>query len=449
MVGLDATTLWEAVRGHLRAELGWIRTQWLEGLELRGLERGTACLTAPSDEARAAAQERAAMIRAGFADMGAPVRGVRVTVGRAVTARRQAAGGVAADPASQEPELQLTGEGLNDRFQLSAFLTGPGNEVPLRVARQVVDEPGKWNPLVFWGNSGNGKTHLLHGIAHDFRRRWPGRRVVYASSERFVRQYTITARKRQATRFRELYRQADLLVLDDVQELAGKPGSERELVFTLDHLTAAGRQVVLSSSASPKRIGNMEATLEGRLLAGLTIELPPPDRTTRRAILRARCAASGLLVPEPVVEMLLSGFGQSSRELLDAVTRLEAFVRHVQRPLDVPAAQQLLADLLGSRLRPATLESLAEFVGERTGISLEQQRGRSRKPSVVAARQLAMALAREHTPLTLREVGAFFGGRSCASVHFAQERVRSQRKSDAGLREVWEAAAGLFTRPDP
>jgi chromosomal replication initiator protein len=447
---LDASTLWEAVRGHLRSELGWIRTQWLEGLELRGLERGTACLVARSEEARLAASERTGTIRAAFAELGAPVKGVRIAAARARSrARRKAA----VDPTGEAPDepdiITLCGDGLNDRFQLSAFLTGPGNEVPLRVARQVIEQPGMWNPLVFWGGSGNGKTHLLHGIAHDFRRRYPGRRVVYASSERFVRQYSLTARRRQAIRFRELYRQADLLVLDDVQELAGKPGSERELVFTLDHLTAAGRQVVLSSSASPKRIGNIEPTLGGRLLGGLTIELPSPDRTTRRSIIHARCASSGLCVPEPVVELLLAGFGQSTRELLDALTRLEAFVRHLQRPLDVPAAQHILADLLGGRLRAATLESLAEFVAERTGVGVDAQRGRSRKPTVVAARQLAMALAREHTSLTLREVGAFFGARSCASVHFAQERVRTQRKADTALREVWEAAAGLFTRPDP
>lgn len=446
---MDASTLWDAVRGHLRSELGWIRTQWLEGLDLRGLEQGTACLVARSDEARKAASERVGTIRAGFAALGAPVRGVRVITRRAGARRKvavQPGGGAAPE---DEPDITLTGDGLNDRFQLSAFLTGPANEVPLRVARQVVEQPGIWNPLVFWGTSGNGKTHLLHGIAHDFRRRYPGRRVVYASSERFVRQYSLTSRRRQATRFRELYRQADLLVLDDVQELAGKPGSERELVFTLDHLTAAGRQVVVASSASPKRIGNMEATLGGRLLGGLTIELPAPDKHTRRSILRARCAASGLTLTDPVQELLLTGFGQSTRELLDAMTRLEAYVRHLGRPLDVPAVQSILADLLGGQVRPASLEALAAFVAERTGVSVEAQRGRSRKPSVVEARQLAMALCREHTRLTLREVGLFFGNRSCASVHFAQQRVGAQRQADAAVGEVWEAAAGIFTRPNP
>lgn len=443
---MDAATLWQGVREHLRGELGWIRTQWLEGLELRGLERGQACLEVPAEETRAAVSAHAAELKAAFQALGAPVKGVRAVVRRAAAARAAAA--LAAPASDAEAEVPLTGERLNERFQLAAFLTGPANEVSLRVARQVVDQPGKWNPLLFYGTSGNGKTHLLHGIAHDFRRKYPGRRIVYASSERFVRQYALTARKRQATRFRELYRQADLLVLDDVQDLAGKPGSERELVFTLDHLTAAGRQVVLASTVSPKRIGNMEATLEGRLLAGLSIELPPPDKSTRRAILRARCAKNALQLQDPVMELLLSGFGQSTRELLDAMTRLEAYALHCQRPLDIATVQSILHDLLGHRLRPATLDSLAEFVAERTGVTVETLRGRSRKPSAVAARQLAMALCREHTGLTLREVGAFYGDRSCASVHFAQERVGSLRKSDPRLRETWEAAAGLFTRPE-
>jgi chromosomal replication initiator protein len=270
---------------------------------------------------------------------------------------------------------------------------------------------------------------------------------VYVSGDRFARQYSITARRRQGDRFREFYRRADLLVIDDAQDIAGKQGTERELCFTLDHLITANKQVVLAACAPPKRLAQLQRGLEGRLLSGLVVGIEGPDRETRREVIRARSAAAQLELNEPVTDLLVSGFGENMRELLSALTRLEAHRRHVGSPLALETVKHMLSDLLQDRIRPASLEGLAGFVAERLETPIPEQQGRSRKALAVRARQLAMALARELTPHTLREIGAYFGNRSCGSVHSAHQRFSQLRDSDPQVKEIWETARGLFTRP--
>ncbi|MCO5166104.1 MAG: DnaA/Hda family protein [Planctomycetes bacterium] len=439
------TKVWAAARARLQDELGWIRTRpWLDELALRSCEPAEAVLEAASAPARdQALAQQAAIARALAEVLGRPVP-VRVVHRRSRAARPPKG---AAEPAADEPaEVHLGSDRVSESFELSSFLTGPKNEVPLRFARHVVDAPGRYCPVVFYGESGTGKTHLLQGIVNGYRRRYPGRRVVYTSSDRFARQLSFMARKRLGGRFRELYREADLLVLEDVQDLAGKEASERELTFTLDHLQAQGRQVVLSSTCLPRHINYVERSLGDRLTGGLTVPLEPPDRETRLSIVKARTAALSLPLDDQVLELLTSGLEASVRELLCALTQLDAHRRHVGCRLDLPTVRRILSEMLRGRTEVASLDGVCDFVATRLGIGEEQLRGGSRRPQVARARQVAMALARELTGLTLREVGTFFGQRSCASVHAAQHKVAALRQEDPRIREVWEAACARFTR---
>jgi chromosomal replication initiator protein len=441
--------VWAAVCARLRDELGWIRTQpWLDELELRSCQPGEMVIEAPNAPARDQALGQLIRITAAAAEvLGRPVP-VRVVLRRGRA--RRGADGPTADPGARpepEEEVHLAPDRLHEGFELGTFLTGPSNELPLRFAREVVERPGQWCPVVFYGASGSGKTHLLQGIANGYRRRYPGRRVVYASSDRFSRQFSFLARKRQADRFRQLYRQADLLVLDDVQDLAGKEGTERELTFTLDHLQSNGRQVVLASDCLPKRIQYAERSLGDRLTGGLIVELKEPDRRTRRSIIEARTMAMALPLEDQVLELLTVGLESNVRELLCALTRLDAHRRHVGARLDLATVRHILAEMLRGRTEPATLDSIATFVARHLGVDQEQLRSGSRRPAVARARQVAMALGRELTGLTLREVGQYFGQRSCASVHAAQHRVAELRRDEPAVREVWEAACARFV-PD-
>lgn len=458
---MGVSKVWTAVRERLRDELGWIRTQpWLDELELRSCEPSGAVLEAVSAPARDQATGHLAALRGAIADVvGKPIP-VRIILRRSrarlpgANARLQAAPALANKVPALEAEgaiagadeVSLSPDRVIETLDFASFLTGPSNEIPLGFARAVIETPGKWHPLVFYGDSGSGKTHLLQGIANGYRRRYPGRRIVYASSDRFARQFSWLARKRQGGRFRELYREADLLILDDVQDLAGKEGTERELTFTLDHLKAHGRQVVMASSCQPRNIQYAERSLGDRLVGGLVVPLQRPDRPTRLSIIKARTAAMALQLDDSVLELLTSGLESNVRELLCALTQLDAHRRHVGARLDVHTVRLILAEMLRGRTEPATLDAIATFVAARLGVDEEHMRAGSRRPVIARARQVAMALGRELTGLTLREVGTFFGQRSCASVHAAQQRVTSLRQEDPRVREVWESACARFER---
>ena len=439
---LDLAATWEAASARIRDELGWVRTHaWLEAMRARSIERNLVRIEADSAAVRSAANEHSASIKDALGTvLGRPVQ-VRVSVARAPAP-------AAAPPPRRQVEapsdVSFEPDRVNRANELSSFFTGPHNAIPLRFALQAVEQPGTWQPLLFYGESGSGKTHLLQGVVNSFRRRFPGRRVVYVALERFASHFSQARRYRQTHRFRELYRAADLLVIDDVEGIAGKPGTAQELCRTLDHFHLHGRQVVLACGTSPKHIPQLDPGLEGRLLGGQVVKLEPPDRATRLEIVRARSAAGSLQLDERVVELLASGFAMDVRELHAALTRIEAHQRHVNGALDLNTVRTMLRDLLQGKLKPATLEAIGELVAERLGLAPDALRDRSRKPSLVRARQLAMAISRELTPLTLREVGAYFGARSCASVHSAQERAKQMIVDDALAREVWEAASRTF-----
>ncbi|MEZ6183726.1 MAG: DnaA/Hda family protein [Planctomycetota bacterium] len=416
------------------------RTQgWLEHVRLRNLTPEAATLEAQSAALRDAARAQEREVLQALASEGWPVARLRWTV------RKRAR---AANPSGMR-RLHLQGERLNPAVRLRDFLTGPSNDAALRLAKSCVEQPGLWSPVAFYGGSGNGKSHLLHAIGNGYRRRYPGRRVVLSSGERFVRHFVHSTRGRPGggAAFREFYRGSDLLILDDVQDVAGRPGSEQELVFTLDSLQRRGAQVIVACSESPKQLGLQEA-LAGRLLGGMSLKVESPNRTTCLEVLRARQATRRLSLSGEVQELLMDACSASMRDLLCSVNRLEAYQRHVERELDLSTARHVLQDLLRRQSEPATLEGLAGFVADQTGASLSLQCGRSRKPDAVRARQLSMALARHLTGLTLREVGEFFGRRSCAAVHLAQQRVREQRGRDGRLQELWEGACARFTRAE-
>lgn len=437
--------MWAAARARLEDELGWVRTRpWIEEVELRSCEPSGAVLEAASGHAREKACEFLPRISEALTEVLGRTVHVRVVL-------RRSRGGRPIERAPVEPaqdDLSLAADRVNESFELSSFLTGPSNELPLRFARDVLEQPGKWCPVVFYGGSGSGKTHLLQAIANGYRRRYPGRRVVYASSERFARQFSLLAQRRQGDRFREMYREADLLVLDDVQDLAGKEKTERELIFTLDHMALNRRQVVMSTNCFPSRI-QFDRSLGDRLVGGQTVELKQPDRSTRLSIIKARTAAMSLSLDDSVLELLTSGLEANVRELLCALTRLDAYRRHVGARLDLPTVRQILAEMLRARTEPASLEGISSFVAARLGVDDAQMRSGCRRPRVARARQVAMALGRELTGLTLREVGTFFGQRSCASVHAAQQKIAALRVEDDLVREVWEAACARFAPERP
>lgn len=432
---------WTALRNHLRDELGVLRTgDWLDQTRPRGLDASTLWV----EVEKGAPREALWALRSEVEEILAEHFGRRLRLRLSSPSARRAERAKTA-PADDEP-FELRDERPLARHDLASFITGPSNRLAAEFARQAVRSPGEWHPLVYYGQPGSGKTHLLQGILNGYRRRYPARRAVYVRADRFAQQFSQAMRRRRARSFREHYREASLLVLDDLERIAGKRKSEQELSHTLDHLLMSGRatQVVVAARSVPKDIPQLLDGLTGRLLGGQLVQLPEADRATRRSVLRASCLRQGLSVPPPVEELLTAKAELSIHELLVAVTRLAAHRTHIGAKLDLGAARRILRDLLSGRREVATLAGIASFVAGETGVSEEHLLGRSRQPRVVQARHLAIGLSRALTPCTLREVGAFFGGRSVASVHEGQAKASKLRESQQQAQSLWEAAERRF-----
>lgn len=429
-------TLWSRASEHLENELGRVRVRrWLP--ETRCSLRGNvAVLEAPAGEPLERLEENLERVQAVLSDLaGRPIR-ARVSQRRGSRAR-------AARPAS-EP-LILESEQIARRG-LGSYFVGPSNRLAAAFARQAVEEPGAWHPLLFHGDVGTGKTHLLQAIVSEHRRRSPGKRAVYVRSKQFSAHFSQALKTRQLPRFHDHYREAGLLVIDDLDDLGGKPASARELSHVLDHylLRKQGAQVVLAGRRAPKAIAQLHRGLEARLLGGQVVPLETPDCETRRHVLRAACMKRGLVLAQDVEDYLATKVELSVQELIASATRLQAHHEHVGARLDLSNTRRVLADLIDARQDPATIDALAAYVAEQSGVSLELLCGRSRQASAIRARALAVGLTRTLTKLTLREVGAFFGGRAPNSVHGAQAQARELRAKDPKAAELWERAERRF-----
>lgn len=473
----QVAAVWTAAQARLRDRLGAARTaDWLFEVALLKIDRvrARAVIEAPSPEKATRARQHQTAIEAELAvAAGMPRLAVRITSVRgrpsekraprpaAVAAPKLLREAPVASPAPlradlalaapEEPESVAEVPGVrldtfvaDPRLTLASFIVGPTNELAHRFAREVAERPaGYVNPFLVHGETGTGKSHLLHGIANGYVHAHPGRKVVFASSERFATQFSLAVRGGQAARFRELYRETDLLVLDDVQQLAGKPETERELLHTIDELVRRRRQVVLASTLGPKRLPRIDQGLEGRLVQGVVVELKGLDEGTRERLVSARAAAQRLDLDDTTVRALARRLTRAD-QILGALKRLDAHARLLDHPLTPAEIQGALGDVLEGREQAPSPEAIAEFVARAYDLEPAAIQGTSRKPAVVEARQLAMALARRLTTLTLREIGAHFGNRSCACVHFAHGKVKELRDTDPRTRSIFEEALARF-----
>jgi chromosomal replication initiator protein len=366
----------------------------------------------------------------------------------AVETRPNAAPPTEAPAEPDLPPLSLEVTPADRRLTFASFIAGPCNDLSLKAAQACASEPGMSyrNPLVILGGTGTGKSHLAHAVANAYAYNFPLRRIVIVSSERFATQFSLAVRAGQGARFREVYRETDLLVIDDIQALAGKPETERELLHTIDELVHRRRQVVLCSTLAPKRLPKLDPGLEGRLLQGLVVELKPKDEPTREKLVRSRSIELGLGLEEGVVKLLARKFERTD-QVLGALKRLEAHHKLGQKSLDQREVESALADMLRGKDDAPNPAAIAVFVASMLGVDADSIKGTSRKPNVVKARQLAMALCRRFTSLTLREIGAHFGGRSCACVHFAHRKVALLRDRDPKVKACYEEALRRFSPP--
>ncbi|MGW7022726.1 chromosomal replication initiator protein DnaA [Streptomyces decoyicus] len=318
---------------------------------------------------------------------------------------------------------------LNPKYLFDTFVIGASNRFAHAAAVAVAEAPAKaYNPLFIYGESGLGKTHLLHAIGHYARSLYPGTRVRYVSSEEFTNEFINSIRDGKADAFRKRYRDMDILLVDDIQFLASKESTQEEFFHTFNTLHNANKQIVLSSDRPPKQLVTLEDRLRNRFEWGLITDVQPPELETRIAILRKKAVQEQLNAPPEVLEFIASRISRNIRELEGALIRVTAFASLNRQPVDLGLTEIVLKDLIpgGEDAAPEiTATAIMASTADYFGLTIDDLCGSSRSRVLVTARQIAMYLCRELTDLSLPKIGAQFGGRDHTTVMHADRKIRA------------------------
>jgi chromosomal replication initiator protein len=330
-------------------------------------------------------------------------------------------------PGGIQPAARLGGTRLNSKYTFETFVIGSSNRFAHAAAVAVAEAPAKaYNPLFIYGDSGLGKTHLLHAIGHYAQTLYSGLKVRYVSSEEFTNDFINMIRDGKQDGFRRRYRDVDVLLVDDIQFLENKEGTQEEFFHTFNTLHNASKQIVISSDRAPKRLVTLEDRLRSRFEWGLLTDVQPPELETRIAILRRKAIQEGLNAPPEVLEYIASRISTNIRELEGALIRVTAFASLNRQSVDLQLAEIVLKDLIPEAQGPQiTAATIMGQTASYFGLSIDDLCGTSRSRVLVTARHIAMYLCRELTDLSLPKIGQQFGGRDHTTVINADRKIRS------------------------
>ncbi len=321
---------------------------------------------------------------------------------------------------------------LNPRYTFDNFVVGPGNRLAHAASLAVTEDPaGAYNPLFVYGGVGLGKTHLMNAIGHNCQAQ--GLRVLYVSAEEFTNDLIEAIRSHTTDAFREKYRTDDVLLMDDIQFIAGKESTQEEFFHTFNTLHGTGKQIVVSSDRAPKAMSTLEERLCSRFEWGLIADIQPPDLETRIAILRSKSAACGASVPNEIFALIASRIQNNIRELEGALNRVLALSQLTHQPLTPEVAETALSSLLPQRSK-LTPDQIVEAVALHFSVEINALQGRSRSRAIARPRQIAMYLIREEIGASLPQIGAILGGRDHTTVLYGCERIADLIEEDTDLR---------------
>lgn len=326
---------------------------------------------------------------------------------------------------------------LNSKYTFDTFVIGSGNRFAHAASLAVAEAPAKaYNPLFIYGGVGLGKTHLMHAIGHYVLDHNPAAKVVYLSSEKFTNEFINSIRDNKAVEFRNKYRNVDVLLIDDIQFLAGKEQTQEEFFHTFNTLHEESKQIVISSDRPPKEIPTLEDRLRSRFEWGLITDITPPDLETRIAILRKKAKADGLVIPNEVMLYIANQIDSNIRELEGALIRVVAYSSLINKDINADLAAEALKDIIpSSKPRVITIQDIQQIVGQEFNIKLDDFKAKKRTKSVAFPRQIAMYLSRELTDFSLPKIGEEFGGRDHTTVIHAHEKISKLVQTDTDLQK--------------
>ena len=430
---------WARIRGRLRAEYGEAAYRsWLKPMTLVGVECCRVRISVPTrfmcDWIESQYIERLNDL---WTIEGTSIEGVDLFVSGAAAAGSEASPEEAHPVPMRDTVAQDTlGVPLDPRFTFKNFIVGKPNELAFAAARRVAEaETAPYNPLFLYGGVGLGKTHLMHAIAQHLRQTRPEKHVVYLSAEKFMYQFIRALRFRDTVAFKEQFRSVDILMIDDVQFIAGKDSTQEEFFHTFNALVDQNRQVVISADKSPNDLEGMEERMKSRLGWGLVADIHPTTYELRYGILQSKADDLGISIPEKILEFLAHKIASNVRELEGALNRIVAYANLIGRPITLETTQDVLQDILRANDRKVTIEEIQKRVAEHFNIRLSEMYSSRRARAVARPRQIAMYLSKQLTARSLPEIGRKFGGRDHTTVMHAVRKVEELKTTDSGFGE--------------
>ncbi len=330
---------------------------------------------------------------------------------------------------------------INERYTFDNFVVGDGNNFAYAAARAVADSPGKtnYNPLIVYGGTGLGKTHLIQAIGNYALSKYPMTKVYYTSSETFTSHFINAIQQNRISEFSAYYRSCDILLLDDIHFFSNKGKTQEEFFHTFNDLHQNGKQIVLTSDRPINELLDLEERLISRFKWGLIVDVQPPDFETRLAILRKKCDESDLDIPGDVLEYLAANLVENVRELEGALTKIMAQVTFTAAEPTLQLARQIVNEIAPPDKKVLTIESIVEYTATVFNLSSDHLRAKTRKKDIVRARQIAMYLAKQMTNHSLITIGLHFGGRDHSTVIHAINTIEELIQKDANLKNQLEA----------
>ncbi len=450
---------WDRIKGRLRDEVGDAAYRsWLRPITLQDARDGSVRLGLPTRFMRDwVATHYGERIKSLWGAENPSIRNVEIVVGTAranAAAATPTAGAVPAAPgipaaaAAQDEvaapraapcgpaDVDELGAQLDQRYTFKNFVVGKPNEFAYAAARRVAEADSvSFNPLFLYGGVGLGKTHLMHAIAWHIREHNPTRRVLYLSAEKFMYRFIRALRSQDTMSFKEQFRSVDVLMVDDVQFIAGKDATQEEFFHTFNALVDQGRQIVISADKSPSDLEGMEDRLRSRLNSGLVADIHATTYELRLGILASKAEQMGVQVPQKVMEFLAHKIASNVRELEGALNRVVAHAQLVGRAITLESTQEVLHDLLKASDRRITIEEIQKRVAEHFNIKLAEMSSARRSRQVARPRQIAMYLAKQLTSRSLPEIGRKFGGRDHTTVMHAVKKVEELKGADQSFSE--------------
>lgn len=324
---------------------------------------------------------------------------------------------------------------LNPKYTFDTFVIGNGNRFAHAAALAVAESPAKsYNPLFVYGGSGLGKTHLMHAISHVIVKNFPNLKILYVTGEQFTNELIDSIRYERQVEFRNTYRKIDILLIDDIQFLAGKEGTQEEFFHTFNTLYEANKQIIISSDRPPKEIPTLEERLRSRFEWGLTTDINPPDYETRIAILRKKAQLENFIVPDEIITFIASEIQSNIRELEGALSKITAYCMLTNQPITVALAEDILKDMIPPKnQKTISLEVIQKAVADHYKMSVQEFKQKKRTRIVAFPRQIAMYLCRNLTDLSLPQIGEKFGGRDHTTVIHACDKINELIKNDPAV----------------